>query len=100
DRVHDEVAGLQVGLEAVEDADTEVEAVEQDVEEDAGGKDHGPDGNEAQHAVHHASPLACNSTVIGWLGRPASMASCSSSATAGPLRMMRAMIKAPAGKMI
>ena len=46
DRVHDEVARLQVGLEAVEDADAEIEAVEQHIEEDAGGEDDRPERDE------------------------------------------------------
>ena len=101
DGIHDQVARLEVRLEAIEDADAEIEAVEQDVEEDAGGDDRRPDRNEADDGVHHASPLGCSSTVIGLLGLPPSISSSRcASATAGPLLTMRAMIHAPAGKMI
>ena len=57
-RVHHQIARLAVGSEAVEDADAEVEAVEQHVEKDADAEDEGPDRHEIENiGAHLRSPI-------------------------------------------
>ena len=99
DRVHHQVARFAVALEAVEHADAEVEAVEDDVEADADAKDQRPERHEVEDERLHRQLLlsSLGSASTGRAGRPLSMASVCLSAAVGPLRASRAMMVRPAG---
>ena len=65
DRVHHQIARAAVGREAVEDADAEVEAVEQHIEKHADAEHQRPDRNEIENRPAHARPpvgggIACD----------------------------------------
>ena len=98
DRIHDRVAGRGIRREAIEHADTEIEAVEHDVEEHRHPEDQRPDRDEVEDLVHTPSPPPTFPPArTGAWGRPASMGGPVSSATAGPLRTMRHMRTMPTG---
>src|SRR5439155_24215741 len=102
DRVHHQVARGAVKHEAVEDADAEVEAVEQDVKEHAEAEDQGPDRHEIDHRGTHGntSGSPARRAMTGSSGRPASTATESMPGAIGPVRTSRAMTHTPTGKMI
>src|SRR5262249_22334907 len=95
-RVHHEIARSGVRHEVVEHAHAQVEAVEQDIEEDAGAEDQRPHGHEVQR-VHSVLPSFTSSTWIGARGRPLSIGATVSLANAGPLRTSPAAMRTAAG---
>src|SRR5262245_8221581 len=95
-RVHHEIARSGVRHEVVENANPQVEAVEQDIEEDAGAEDQRPHGHEVKR-VHSVLPSCTSSILIGALARPLSIGATVSGANAGPLRTSPAAMRTADG---
>src|SRR5262249_3719249 len=95
-RIHHEIAGSSVRHEVVENAHAQVEAVEQDIEEEAGAQDQRPHGHEVQR-VHSAVPSGASSAWTGSRRRPLSSGALVSGANAGPLRTSRAAMRTADG---
>ena len=103
DRVHHRVARRRVGRQAIEHADAEIEAVEEDVEEDRGADDQGPDRHEIEHLRHRVPPSPALATTApattGASGRPPSTWASRLAASPGPRRTTRSIRRRPAGYM-
>ena len=86
DRVHDPVARIPVGREAIEDAHAQIEAVQKHIEKDADAKHERPDGDEIDNGLGHGRrpPSVDGSAWTGRPGRPLSIASGSPAASVGP----------------
>src|ERR1051325_8018273 len=89
DGIHHQVSPAAFVDEAVENADAQIEAVQRDIEEDAGSDDQRPDGNKIDHRA------ISGGATTGSRGRPLSIA-CGATSTI-PLRTTRAIMNTPAG---
>ena len=101
DRVHDEVARIPIGREFVENADAQIEAIQENVKEDADAKHERPCGDKIYNGLAHGRVPASveGSAWIGRAGRPLSIGSGSVASSAGPSRMILIISARPAENM-
>ena len=91
-RVHDHFAVGRVACKTMQHADAEIEAIEQDVEDDAQGNERRPDTDETEGGLGHRTSSDCGadgSLRTGSCGRPASIGA--AAVGPGPLRTRLSM---------
>ena len=101
DRVHDQIARIPIGREAIEDADAQIEAVQKHIEKDADSKHERPDRHEIENERAHNRPPGpvAGSAWTGPAGRPLSIGSGSAAASPGPRRTSLTISAKPAENM-